>query len=556
LKHFRLAGLPRRRLANNILLVPPPHLLHKGTQAMLSTDQINDLHRLYWSERWAIRKIERHLKISWKTIRKYLHAPAQAPALRSRSSKLDPFKGQIAEWLEKDPRVTAAVIEQRLRPLGYKGGHSIVQEHVRKVRPQTATRRAFVRMEPPAGERFEVDWGHFGALSYSGDARKLYAFALVEAHSRMLYVEFTHSQSFETFARCHLHAFTAMGGVAREIAYDNLATAVAEHDGRLVRFLPRFLGFAREYGFVPHACNPASGWEKGKVERAIGYLRQNFWPLREFTDLHDVNRQARQWMAEVANQRLHRETRERPLDRFKPQALRPLPIIPYDYRESTEALVHKDLRLPFDGNRYCVPHRYVGRRLTVKADSTSVTIYERTEEVVSYARSWRRGQTFGAERFEKILAEERPAARRSQAQQRLLDSLDGLCSRSLVEAYLRDMADTDRSLGRQIAELLELMRQYSPEDVATAIEKAAAARAFGADYVANILRQQRSPRRPQPPLRLRDPLLNELAPDPVSLLEYDAFILESGKERDDSSRTETRPTESESDEPTDRSNDH
>ena len=523
---------------------------------MLSTDQINDLHRLYWSERWAIRKIERHLKISWKTIRKYLQAPAQAPALRSRVSKLDPFRGQIAEWLEKDPRVTAAVIEQRLRPFGYNGGHSILQEHVRKVRPQPATRRAFVRMEPPAGERFEVDWGHFGALSYSGDARKLYAFALVEAHSRMLYVEFTHSQSFETFVRCHMHAFTAMGGVAREIAYDNLATAVAEHDGRLVRFLPRFLGFAREYGFVPHACNPASGWEKGKVERAIGYLRQNFWPLREFIDLHDVNRQARQWLAEVANQRLHRETRERPLDRFKPEALRPLPIIPYDYRESTEALVHKDLRLPFDGNRYCVPHRYVGRRLTVKADSSSVTIYERTEEVVSYARSWRRGQTFGAERFEKILAEERPAARRSQAQQRLLDSLDGLCSRSLVEAYLRDMADTDRSLGRQITELLELMRQYGPEDVAGAIEKASVARAFGADYVANILRQQRSPRRPQPPLRLRDPLLNELTTDPISLLEYDAFILESGKERDDSSRTETAPTKPESDEPPDRSNDH
>jgi transposase len=522
---------------------------------MLSTDQINDLHRLYWSERWAIRKIERHLKISWKTIRKYLHAPAQAPALRSRTSKLDPFQGQIAEWLEKDPRVTAAVIEQRLRPLGYNGGHSILQAHVRKVRPQPGPRRAFVRMEPPAGERFEVDWGHFGALSYSGDARKLYAFALVEAHSRMLYVEFTHSQSFETFARCHMHAFTAMGGVAREIAYDNLATAVAEHDGRLVRFHPRFLGFAREYSFVPHACNPASGWEKGKVERAIGYLRQNFWPLREFVDLHDVNRQARQWLAEVANQRLHRETRERPLDRFKREALRPLPILPYDYRDSTEALVHKDLRLSFDGNRYCVPHRYVGRRLTIKADSGSVTIYHRMEEVVSYARSWRRGQTFGAERFEKVLAEERPAARRSQAQQRLLDSLDGLCSRSLVEAYLRDMADTDRSLGRQITELLELMRQYGPEDVAGAIEKAAAARAFGADYVANILRQQRSPRRPQPPLKLRDPLLNELTTDPISLLEYDAFILESGKERDDSSRTETRPTEPESDEPPDRSND-
>lgn len=522
---------------------------------MLNSDQINDLHRLYWTEHWSIRRIERHLKMSWKTIRKYLAAPAQGPALRTRQSKLDPFKGNIDEWLERDPQVSAAVIEQKVRPLGYSGGHSILQEYVRKARPKHTPRRAFVRMEPLAGERFEVDWGHFGALSYSGDSRKLYAFALVDAHSRMLYVEFTHSQSFETFARCHIHAFTAMGGVAREIAYDNLATAVAEHDGRLVRFLPRFLGFAREYAFVPHACNPASGWEKGKVERAIGYLRQNFWPLREFTDLHDVNRQARQWLAEVANQRLHRETRQRPLDRFQPDALRPLPIIPYDYRESTEALVHKDLRLSFDGNRYCVPHRYVGRRLTIKADSSCVSIYDRVQEVVSYSRSWRRGQTFGAERFEKVLAEQRPAARRSQTQQRLLDSLDGICSRSLVEAYLRDMAESDRALSRQLTELLELIRQYGPEDVGGAIEKAAQARAYGADYVANILQQQRSPRRPQPRLQLRDSLLNDLATDPISLLDYDAFILEAAKDRDDSPRTKTATTESESNEPPDRDDD-
>jgi hypothetical protein len=166
------------------------------------------------------------------------------------------------------------------------------------------------------------------------------------------------------------------------------------------------------------------------------------------------------------------------LERFQSEALRPLPIIPYDYRDTTEALVHKDLRLHFDRNKYCVPHRYVGQRLTVKADSSAVTIYDRANAVVSYPRSWRRGQTFGAERFEKLLAEQRPAARRSQAQQRLLDSLDGLCSRVLVEAYLRDMADTDRSLARQISELLELIRQYGPEGVASAIEKASAARAL------------------------------------------------------------------------------
>jgi transposase len=147
---------------------------------------------------------------------------------------------------------------------------AILREYVQTVRPRLKPGRAFWRMEPPPGERFEVDWGHFGTLHYSGDKRKLYAFALVEAHSRILYLEFTPSQSFETFVRCYEPAFLALGGVAREIAYDNLATAVAERDGRLVRFLPRFLAFARQYSFYPKACNVAAGWEKGKVERAIG----------------------------------------------------------------------------------------------------------------------------------------------------------------------------------------------------------------------------------------------------------------------------------------------
>src|SRR5262249_4849105 len=170
---------------------------------MLTTDQINDLHRLYWSEHWPIRKIERHLHMGWRSIRKYLNAPAQEPAQRPRASKLDPFKTTIAEWLEKDSTVTAAVIEQRLRPLGYIGGQSILREHLGKARHQLQPTRAFVRMEPAPDDRFEVDRGHFGALDYSGDKRKLYVFAPIEAHSRMLYLEFTHSQSFETFARCH-----------------------------------------------------------------------------------------------------------------------------------------------------------------------------------------------------------------------------------------------------------------------------------------------------------------------------------------------------------------
>ena len=113
--------------------------------------------------------------------------------------------------------------------------------------------------------------------------------------------------------------------------------------------------------------------------------------------------QARHWLEQVANQRRHRETGETPAARFQPETLRALPVIVPDYRDTAEALVYKDLRLSFDGNRYCVPPRYVGRRLTIKADASAVTIYDQYQEIVSYARCWQRGQTLGAERFQKLI---------------------------------------------------------------------------------------------------------------------------------------------------------
>jgi len=270
------------------------------------------------------------------------------------------------------------------------------------------------------------------------------------------------------------------------------------------------------------------------VERAIGFLKQNFWPLRSFTDLADVNSQARRWLTEIANQRQHRETGQKPDERFQPECLKPLPALIPDYRDSTEALAHKDLRLSFDGNRYCVPPRYVGRKLTVKADSSSVTIYCQHQEIVTYARSWQRGQTFGAEHFQKELFAQMAAAERSAGQQRLVALLG-----PATEDYLRRLAETDRSLARQVRELFALIREYGPEAVAGALAKAHAARAFGADYIANILRQQQMRRDTQPPLRLRDSALNELATDPLSLTEYDAFILRSRKESHDLPTPET-----------------
>ena len=334
-----------------------PDLAHKKIgESTVKPELIDEIHRLHWHQKWSLRDIARHLNLNRRTVTKYLITPASQPKQSARTSKLDAFHQAIEALLEQAPKASAVVILQHLRPLGYQGGISILKQYLHGKRAARSTPRAFVRVESLPGDRFEIDWGHFGSLNYEGDARKLYAFSLVECHSRMMYVEFTHSQCFETFVRCHIHAFESLGGIARELVYDNLATAVADHDGNLVRFHPRFLAFARQFGFIPRAGQVASPWEKGKVERAgIGYLRQNFWPLRQFRDLVEVNAQVRHWLDEIANVRTHRETREQLKQRFRPDCLRPLPALRPDYRDTADALVYKDIRLQFDANRYCVP---------------------------------------------------------------------------------------------------------------------------------------------------------------------------------------------------------
>jgi transposase len=260
---------------------------------MLNPEQIHEIHRLHLVEKWPQRRIARHLHIGRHTLAKYLDTPAPPPSRRDRTSKLDAFKPAVTELLPQDPQASAQVLFQRLQTLGYDGGTTILKDYLQAVRQNAVERRAYVRLEPSPGERFDIDWGHFGALTYNGTPRQLYAFCLVECHRRKMCLEFPHSQSFETFVRCHMHAFQTLGGCARELWFDNLATAVAEHDGNLVRFHPRFLAFAREYSFIPRACPVAAAWEKGKVERAIGYVRQNFWPLRSLpTSAMSTRRQA------------------------------------------------------------------------------------------------------------------------------------------------------------------------------------------------------------------------------------------------------------------------
>ena len=179
---------------------------------MIDRRTVFEIHRLF-HEGYGIRKIARTLKLSRDTVKRYLDNPNPAKPLIVRSSKLDPFKEEIQRLLQRDPTVSGSVLYQRLIPQGYAGGISILREYLQKIRPRE--KRAYLRFESALGEQFQVDWGHFGSLLYGKTPRKLYCLAVIEAHSRMLYGEFTHSQNQATLHQALLNAFLFFEGTCR-----------------------------------------------------------------------------------------------------------------------------------------------------------------------------------------------------------------------------------------------------------------------------------------------------------------------------------------------------
>ena len=242
------------------------------------------------------------LGLDIKTVRHWSDRPYTRRARVPRSSKLDPFKGRIVGWLDAHP-LTVQQVFQRLRDAGYDGGISIVKDYVHTIRPRA--REAFLTLAFAPGELAQVDWGEFGAIAVCNTRRRLSFFVMVLAWSRQMYVEFTLSQTMEHFLAAHINAFNALG-VPRKVMVDHLRAAVLRHvRGEPVQFNPRYLDFARHYGFEIVACNVANGNEKGRVERGVGYVKGNFLSGLDLPDFAALNPAVQVWLESVANVRLH-----------------------------------------------------------------------------------------------------------------------------------------------------------------------------------------------------------------------------------------------------------
>jgi transposase len=446
------------------------------------------IHYLFTIEKLPKKVIARSLGLSPKTIRRTLKKKTFQTAGKPRASKLDPFKDKISALRADYPGLSGLRFLEEIRKLGYPGGISILREHLALL-PKPP--RVFLHIQTAPAEEAQVDWTFAGTIG----SQRIVAFLLVLSYSSLLFVKFFPAQSLEYFLAGHLQAFHFLQGVPKKIRYDNLKSVVLGRFGPAVQFNARFLDFARYYCFDPSLCNPKQPHEKGRVERAARYLKENFLAGRSFVSLTDINQQVARWLEQEANCRIHGSTRQKPVERFQAEQslLTPLPPQDYDTRLITTVKSTSQALVTFQTNRYSVPATYALRLLTLKADDQFVYLYDPDRLIAQHPRSYLKYQLLENPRHRQPLLPARPQGAYFKHRDLIL------ALGQPAPAYFQTLAQTQLHWPAQVKKVIRLIDLYGKTEVLAAMDQALDHHALGYDYLNNIILANRR-KRSAPPI--------------------------------------------------------
>ena len=489
---------------------------------MIPEELRSRIRRLFFAEHWKVGTISAELGVHHDTVDHAIEASRFVNVkYRAQASVLDPYKSLVTLTLKEHPKLLATRLYAMLTPRGYTGSLVQLRRYVRAIRP-SGHREAFLRLRTLPGEQAQVDWGCFGHILIGKAKRALSCFVMVLGWSRAVFARFTLDQTLESFVRGHVLAFEFFGGVPRALLYDNLKTAVLERQGDLIRFHPRLLELAGHYHFATKPCAPYRGNEKGKVERAIRYLRHSFFDARSFSSVDDLNAQLSAWIEAVAHARRVPADPEgravgEALAEERPRLL-PLPQHPFESELVRPAVSGKTPYLRFDLNDYSIPHALVGKPLTLMASEYVVRIADGDSIVAHHRRSYDRLQIVEDPAHLRALAEQKRHAHELRGRDRLRSS----CTHA--EAFLAAIALRGGHLGGTTSRLLRLLDRFGATALDAAIADALGRGALSAQSVAHVLDQAQRAAGAPPPLEHPlpdDPRVKELRITPHALGRYD-----------------------------------
>jgi transposase len=437
-----------------------------------------EIRRLHFAEHWKVGTIVTQLGEHHEVVERVLGLGKGArlrPAPRGGegSEVPQPLRGYetfVTETLTQYPRLRATRLYDMLVERGYEGSVRTVRRHVRRVRPAPKS-EVFLRIEALIAEQAQVDWAYVSKLRVAGGTRQLWAFVMVLAYSRAMWAELVIDLSAISLRRSLVRACSYFGGATRQWLFDNPKIVVLERHGDAVRFHPELLALAGQLCVAPRLCGVRKPQQKGKVERAIRFLRDRFFAARTIRDVARGNAELLTFLDEIANVRPHPRWPERRVDEVLAEEKARLLALP-DPLPTTELVepisVDKTAFVHVDNNQYSVPSVYAEKTLMLVADDTSIKLCDGQEAVAEHVRCWGRHQRIEAPEHRLVLLKHKRAARETKGRDRLGAVIPGF------EILQGRWVEAGRNVGFMTAKALRLLDLYGVEVLGAAAREAIA----------------------------------------------------------------------------------
>ena len=457
------------------------------------------IRRWHFREHLSIREICRRTGLSRNTIRKYLRSDTVEPAFKvpDRPSQLDPFADRLSAWLKTEankPRKqkrTVLQLHADLVSLGYGGSYNRVAAFAREWKADrqremnTTGRGTFVPLTFAPGEAFQFDWSEDWAI-IGNERTKLQVAHTKLSYSRAFIVRAYPLQTHEMLFDAHNHAFRVLGGVPRRGIYDNMKTAIDKVGrGKERDINARFLAMASHYLFELEFCNPASGWEKGQVEKNVQDARHRLWqPTPRFPSLAALNDWLESRCKEFWAQTPHGKMQGSIADLWAEEVRALMPasrpfdgFIEYTKRVTPTCLVH------LERNRYSVPASFANRPVSLRVYPDRVVVAAEGLVICEHRRIIDRshdqpGKTVYDWRHYLAVVQRKPGALRNGAPFAELPE----AFRTLQQHLLKKPGGD-----REMVDILALVLQHDEDAVLLAVEMALETGVPTKTHVLNLL---------------------------------------------------------------------
>ena len=374
---------------------------------MLCMETILKVRRLFHKKGLSQRAIAKQLHLSRHTIQKYLKMEIKEPPRYQRTQisypKLGPFIARLEQELiqqaalPRSKRLTARRHYEKLRAMGYQGQYCSIAQFIRRfyAQHQPAVTTVFIPQIFPAGESYQFDWST-ETVKLAGVTLKVNVAHFRLCHSRAFFIRAYPNQRLEMLIDAHNHAFAYFGGVPQRGIYDNMKAVVkCIGIGKEREFNERFLSMMSHFVIEPVACTPASGWEKGQVERQIRTLRkQLFEPALSFSSLDELNHYLLEQCQHLIVDAKHPDDKTQTVAQaFAQEQATLTPYSPYEGYHFELVRANSSSLVPFDGNRYSVPNELAAQPLTLNITAMTIKILAGNECVATHPRSFAKGKT-------------------------------------------------------------------------------------------------------------------------------------------------------------------